>query len=112
MPVKHAFVSAKTDGADATLVRPSDWNASHSGSSDWDSVVTLASDFSVTNSLPQDVTGFTFNAAASEVWRIQVVGATVGDSTTADVGCNLVPSRPRRSCGRSGSRKPTTRTCP
>ena len=29
MPVKHAFSSAKTDGADTTLVRPSDWNAAH-----------------------------------------------------------------------------------
>lgn len=29
MPVKHAFTSAKSDGADATLVRPSDWNAGH-----------------------------------------------------------------------------------
>jgi hypothetical protein len=27
--VNHAFVSAKGDGADATLVRPSNWNASH-----------------------------------------------------------------------------------
>jgi hypothetical protein len=26
---KHHFVSAKGDGSDATLVRPSDWNASH-----------------------------------------------------------------------------------
>ena len=29
MPPKHAFTSAKADGADATLVRPSDWNALH-----------------------------------------------------------------------------------
>jgi hypothetical protein len=29
MAIKHAFTSAKTDGADATLVRPSDWNNSH-----------------------------------------------------------------------------------
>lgn len=29
MAIKHAFTSAKTDGGDATLVRPSDWNASH-----------------------------------------------------------------------------------
>jgi methionyl-tRNA formyltransferase len=29
MPVKHAFTSAKSDGGDATLVRPSDWNAGH-----------------------------------------------------------------------------------
>ena len=27
--VNHQFVSAKGDGSDATLVRPSDWNASH-----------------------------------------------------------------------------------
>jgi hypothetical protein len=29
MGVKHAFASAKSDGADATLVRPSNWNADH-----------------------------------------------------------------------------------
>lgn len=29
MPVKHAFTSAKADGGDATLIRPSDWNAGH-----------------------------------------------------------------------------------
>jgi hypothetical protein len=27
--VKHAFVSAKGDGSDATLVRPSNWNENH-----------------------------------------------------------------------------------
>ena len=27
--LKHAFSSAKTDGADATLVQPSNWNAEH-----------------------------------------------------------------------------------
>jgi hypothetical protein len=29
MAVKHAFTSAKSDGADAALVRASNWNASH-----------------------------------------------------------------------------------
>ena len=29
MSVTHPFVSAKADGADTTLVRPGDWNASH-----------------------------------------------------------------------------------
>lgn len=28
--IKHAFMSAKGDGGDATLVRPSNWNAAHS----------------------------------------------------------------------------------
>ena len=31
MGIKHAFTSAKSDGGDATLVRPSDWNAAHTG---------------------------------------------------------------------------------
>lgn len=31
MPVTHTFVSAIADGADTTLVRPSDWNAEHAG---------------------------------------------------------------------------------
>ena len=31
MAIKHAFTSAKGDGADATLVRPVDWNADHVG---------------------------------------------------------------------------------
>lgn len=29
MAIKHALVSAKTDGGDATLVQPSNWNANH-----------------------------------------------------------------------------------
>lgn len=29
LDVKHTFVSAKADGGDATLVQPSNWNASH-----------------------------------------------------------------------------------
>ena len=32
MPIKHRFVSQKQDGADETLVRPSDWNDDHVGS--------------------------------------------------------------------------------
>lgn len=31
MAIKHAFVSGKSDGGDATLVRPSNWNADHTG---------------------------------------------------------------------------------
>jgi hypothetical protein len=31
MPVKHAFTSGKADGGDATLIRPSNWNADHIG---------------------------------------------------------------------------------
>ena len=31
MAIKHAFTSEKSDGGDATLVRPSNWNADHTG---------------------------------------------------------------------------------
>lgn len=30
--IKHAFTNAKSDGGDATVARPSDWNAGHIGS--------------------------------------------------------------------------------
>jgi hypothetical protein len=33
MAIKHAFTSTKADGGDATLVRPSNWNADHTGES-------------------------------------------------------------------------------
>lgn len=36
MSIKHAFESAKEDGADETLVRPSNWNADHVGSDFFD----------------------------------------------------------------------------
>lgn len=29
MPISHKFASAKTDGSDATLVQPGDWNDNH-----------------------------------------------------------------------------------
>lgn len=32
MPITHSKVSAVSDGGDTTLVRPSDWNANHTGS--------------------------------------------------------------------------------
>src|SRR6185369_3567111 len=29
--IKHSFTSAKSDGSDSSLVKPSDWNADHVG---------------------------------------------------------------------------------
>lgn len=39
MPITHSFVSAKSDGGDATVVRPGDWNASHVGGVSWTQVI-------------------------------------------------------------------------
>lgn len=33
MAIKHTFTSTKSDGGDSTLVRPTDWNADHTGES-------------------------------------------------------------------------------
>jgi hypothetical protein len=34
VPITHTFVSGKADGGDATVVRPSNWNATHSGNAE------------------------------------------------------------------------------
>lgn len=70
LTVTHAFTSAKSDGADATEVRPSDWNADHV-LSDNPALLDAANDFTV-------------NGAASTP-SIELTGAwyRAGDSTTA-----------------------------
>jgi hypothetical protein len=35
MAIKHAFTSGVADGGDASLVRPSNWNAAHTGDILW-----------------------------------------------------------------------------
>jgi hypothetical protein len=44
MPITHLFSSAKSDGADATLVRASNWNASHVVA---DTLTSVAGNYSV-----------------------------------------------------------------
>jgi hypothetical protein len=70
VPVKHTFSSAKSDGGDATLVRPTDWNADHGGiwtrrltTGNQQSTVTTMADVSAT-----DLT-VTIAAATSYHWR-------------------------------------------
>ncbi len=46
MAITHTFVSEVEDGEDATLVRPSNWNAAHTGIA----LVSKASDETVNNS--------------------------------------------------------------
>lgn len=63
MTIKHAFQSGKSDGADATQVQPSNWNADHS-------VTQFAS--------PQTTVTFsatpTFNAALGNSFKIILTG--------------------------------------
>lgn len=50
MPIKHAFTSPKSDGGDATLVRPTDWNADHDVTAVWVAVYHNTTQGSVANS--------------------------------------------------------------
>lgn len=68
MAIKHAFSSAKSDGGDATLVRPSDWNAVH-------------------KTIWTEVTGTSESAAVNEHYLTNNVAlVTVTLPTTAAVG--------------------------
>lgn len=58
--------------------------------SDWDLRVILSADVVVTNHLIQDVgNGFAFVANTGEVWEVEVLGSTSGNSTTGDVAVAL-----------------------
>ncbi|HUV85444.1 MAG TPA: hypothetical protein VMV86_07030 [Methanosarcinales archaeon] len=72
MPIRHAFVSEKSNGDDTTLVRPSNWNADHTEN---EKIVSIASDVSNATTNFADVTGLTFNMLANkdyifEAWLI------------------------------------------
>jgi hypothetical protein len=59
MAIKHAKTSAKDDGGDATLVLPSDWNASHVGDIPW-SLVTGATNAAAGNGYLCNTSGGAF----------------------------------------------------
>jgi len=80
MAITHTFVSGVEDGADETLVRPSNWNADHSGIT----IVLKASDETVNNSTDlQNDDELLLAVAANEIWELFVVIYTSGhtDST-------------------------------
>lgn len=105
--VKHTFVSGKGDGGDASLVRPSNWNAAHEGAVeilDRDlTQIDVANDAAETSmysfSIPAGVLGATGgvrltlsgdmlkNAAAGVIFRIKLGGTTIftSDSWTSGV---------------------------
>jgi hypothetical protein len=62
LTITHAFVSAKPEGADTTVVRPSNWNAGHTLASNSTSGKMLKAD---TNGLPADATNTDAEVAAA-----------------------------------------------
>jgi hypothetical protein len=86
MPIKHAFVSQKADGSDETLVRPSNWNAEHSGLK----TVILGSDVQTTATSLADVTGLSFSIEANKNYLVQffIIFQTAATTTGAFFSIN------------------------
>jgi len=79
--VRHAFASAKGDGADPTEVQPSNWNADHEGII----LVRKTADQTVNNSEALvDDDDLKAAMAANEVWAFELL-VIVDSPTAADV---------------------------
>jgi hypothetical protein len=83
LDIKHAFVSTKADGGDDTLVKPSDWNASHSIVSTGSTGMVLGRD----NTGPGSLQELPINDICRH-WCVQAErrydGATTGGSNAGD----------------------------
>ena len=95
--IKHAFVSGKADGGDASLVRPSNWNAAHEGAVEIldrdltqidvanDAVETSIYSFSIPAGALGATGGFRLtlggdmlkNVAGTIIWRVKLGATTV-----------------------------------
>ena len=81
MAITHTFVSAIANGGDATLVQPSNWNATHSGLT----VVRKTADETVNNSNAlQNDNHLLLALAANEVWQVELTLLLLSTSTTPD----------------------------
>ena len=68
MPITHSKVSSVSDGADTTLVRPSDWNASHVTTGIIPEFVRKPSDTTIqSDTTANDDPHMTFAIAANEI---------------------------------------------
>jgi hypothetical protein len=82
--ITHAFVSGIADGADTTLVRPVDWNATHIGLT----IVRKTADETVNNSkVLQNDDHLLLAIAANEVWLVELVLLIQSVSAGSDFKC-------------------------
>ena len=80
MPITHIFASAKSDGADATLVQPGDWNAAHV-SSDPVSAIVAAGAIANTETVVTSVTMPANTMAAGTTFRVVAGGTQTSGAT-------------------------------
>ena len=83
--IRHAFASAKDDGSDASLVRPSNWNADHVGLAlvRKTAASLISTDTALRNVYLADdpATPLNFAMAANEIWMFEaffIVSGPVG----------------------------------
>ncbi len=100
MPIKHAFTSGVVDGSDATLVRPTNWNADHTG------VVLARKTADEASSLTTfiDSAGMTLAVAATGTYLFEYVVFFTTNATT--VGIRLSVNGPASSAIRWGLMNP------
>jgi hypothetical protein len=103
MTITHVFVSPKSDGADTTLVRPSNWNAVHAGTlAEADLATTDITTGNVSTSkhgwapkAPNDATKFLDGTGAYDT--VKESDLSTSDITTGDVSTSkhgLAPKAP------------------
>ncbi len=91
--IKHAFTSLKGDGGDATLVRPSNWNALHTTSMATLSIVGRATaGVGVFEELPTSAFMIAALAATDKDSFLAAIG--IGGFETGDVKFSINPSAP------------------
>ena len=88
---KHGFAPKAPNDAAKFLNGVGAWAvpAGAAGAEVWDVVAILAADFTVTNAVLQDVTGFTGAITAGLVYEVEVIGAASANDTTGDIAVAL-----------------------
>lgn len=89
MAITHAKVSAKADGADTSLIRPSDWNAAHAGTNDHDHSAATTQGGSLAFATPAIVLG-TAAASGAAALPIRADATIVAFDATAPT--NVTPA--------------------
>lgn len=85
MAVKHAFVSGVSDGADTSLVRPSNWNADHTIDNDTVSEAQLSISDVTTKNASTSAHGFLPKLPNDATQFLNGVGSWVVPSVSMDV---------------------------
>ncbi len=88
---KHGFAPKAPNDATKFLNGAGAWAvpAGAAGAELWDVVATLAADFTVTNALLQDVTGFTGAITSGQSYEVEVIGAASANDTGGDIAVAL-----------------------